>query len=100
MIKHFEKGFRAIWLVVVENLIGVLQDRINHPDLPASIGNIGACSHKCRTAKMVSSRFLYGETELLPKDNGQISGNHPICSGMFLHSVQVLLELANSSLEY
>ena len=38
------------------------------------------------------------QTNLLPKDNSQISGNHPIRSGMFLHSVQVLLELAKSSL--
>ena len=98
MIKHFEKGSKAILLVVVENLIGVLQYRVDYPDLPASISNIGACSHKCRTAKMVSSWFYFGQIELVPKDNGQIPGDHPIRSGMFLHSVQVLLGLANSSL--
>ena len=33
-------------LIVVEYLIGIVQDRLNHADLPSSIRNIRASAHE------------------------------------------------------
>lgn len=60
--------------VVVEDLICVLQDRIDHLALEARVSNIamGAAPH-----------------ERGAEHDGQILARHPVCSGVLYHAVEV-----------
>jgi len=56
-------------LVVVEDLVGVLQNGVDHSDLPSSIGYIWACAHQCRPVKLVSQWVLGHGRYYLPEDD-------------------------------
>jgi hypothetical protein len=61
-------------LVIVEDLVGIIQDRIDDPHLPTGILDIRA-----------RVRAHEGRTE----DDGKVGRVHPVCEGVFLHAIQV-----------
>ena len=55
--KAFHKDINAPMSqsIIIENLIGILQDCVDDPNLPTSIRHIRACAHKCWPMDLVSS---------------------------------------------
>lgn len=60
--KHFSLTWTLLCSksIVVEDLIGILQDCVDDPNLPTSVRHIRACAHKCGPMENVKLCSLRG----------------------------------------
>jgi hypothetical protein len=90
-------------LIFVKDLQGILQNCVDHGDLPASICNVrhSVRYHERRTAghhqvvsydafkKNLIKKHSFG-TDYAPKADSKVARIHPVAIEVFLNSVQVL----------
>ena len=60
--------------IIVKDLVGVLKNGVDHPDLPASIGDVTAAA---------------GPHEGRAEDDGEVLGAHPVDTRVLDHTVEV-----------